>query len=122
MLEIIHFAYLEGAQGLMLSTHPRARAICKALGKDQKLRDSIQLFPLLPYAQKYVTKANEVGMVRAISEPFFESSINDRIGLGMDFLRTLILREPIDLVRSLIRLELRAFREFRFEVVFCTMQ
>jgi hypothetical protein len=78
----------------------------------------MQLIPLLPYAQKYVTRANEVGMVRAVTGTLFETNMRDRLGLGMDFLRTVARRDPIDVVRALIRLELRMFRSLDVPVVF----
>lgn len=118
VLHIVNRAYDSGAGGLMLSTHPRAVSICDALRAVPRLRDNLQMFPLLPYAQKYVTKANEVGMVRAVTGVLSEASARDRLGLGTDFVRTIVRRDPIDVVRALIRLELRTFRGLSVPVVF----
>ena len=118
VLTVIRLAYQAGANGLMLSTHPRAIAICDALRKDEELRSNLQIVPLLPYAQKYVTKANEVGMVRAVTGTLSDASMRDRLGLGADFVRTVLRRDPIDMVRALIRLELRMFRRLPVPVVF----
>lgn len=118
VLEVVRFAHSQGAGGLMLSTHPRAVGICEALSRDSAFSESLQIFPLLPYAQKYVTKANEVGMVRAATSTLTNSSLRERLALGGDFIRTLIRRDPIDMVRSLIRLELGMFRKLNTPVVF----
>ena len=118
VLEIVKFAHAQGAGGLMLSTHPRSVDICDALSRDSELSESLQIFPLLPYAQKYVTKANEVGMVRAVTGTFANSSLLEKLALGGDFFRILIRRNPIDMVRSLIRLELGMFRKLNTPVVF----
>lgn len=118
VLEIVRFSHLEGAGGLMLSTHPRAVEICDALSRDSSLAGSLQVFPLLPYAQKYVTKANEVGMVRAATGTLANSSLREKLALGGDFFRTVMRRDPIDMVRSLIRLELGMFRRLNTPVVF----
>lgn len=118
VITVIRLAHQAGANGLMLSTHPRAIAICDALRNDQELRANLQIVPLLPYAQKYVTKANEVGMVRAVTGTLSEASMRDRLGLGVDFVRTLLRRDPVDMVRALIRLELRVFRSLPIPVVF----
>jgi len=118
VLTVIRLAHHAGATGLMLSTHPRAIAICDALRKDEELRANLQIVPLLPYAQKYVTKANEVGMVRAVTGTLYDASMRDRLGLGVDFARTVLRRDPIDMVRALIRLELRMFRRLPVSVVF----
>lgn len=118
VITVIRLAHQAGANGLMLSTHPRAIAICDALRNDQELRANLQIVPLLPYAQKYVTKANEVGMVRAVTGTLSEASMRDRLGLGVDFVRTVLRRDPVDMVRALIRLELRVFRSLPIPVVF----
>lgn len=118
VIAVIRLAHQAGANGLMLSTHPRAVAICDALRNDQQLRTNVQIVPLLPYAQKYVTKANEVGMVRAVTGTLSEASMRDRLGLGVDFVRTVLRRDPLDMVRALIRLELRVFQRLHVPVVF----
>ena len=118
VITVIRLAHQAGANGLMLSTNPRAIAICDALRNDQELRTNLQIVPLLPYAQKYVTKANEVGMVRAVTGMLSEASMRDRLGLGVDFVRTVLRRDPVDMVRALTRLELRVFRSLPIPVVF----
>lgn len=118
VLTVIRLAHRAGATGLMLSTHPRAIAVCDALRNDEELRTNLQIVPLLPYAQKYVTRANEKGMVRAVTGTLTDASMRDRLGLGIDFARTVLRRDPIDMVRALIRLELRMFRRLHVPVVF----
>lgn len=118
IITVIRAAQDIGGGGLMLSTHPRAIEICDALRRDVKLRNHIRMFPLLPYAQKYVTKANEVGMVRAVTGTLYESSMRDRIRLGTDVVRFAVRRDPVDMVRALMSLELRMFRRLDMPVVF----
>ena len=118
ILSLIHESYEAGARGLMLSTHQRSAAIGDLLRADRLLRENLQLFPLLPYAQKYVTRANEIGMVRAVTSTFLDTPIRDRLGLGLDFVRTVMGRDPINLVRALIRLELKIFKNLNTPVVF----
>jgi len=118
VLSVVRTAVASGAGGLMLSTHPRAAAITERLRGDVPLARQLQVFPLLPYAQKYVTRANELGMVRVVTATLHEASLRDKIGLGSDFLRTLLRRDPLDMVRALMRLELRVFRGLDVPVVF----
>jgi len=118
VMTVIASAVDAGAGGLMLSTHPRAAAICEALSIDARLASKLELFPLLPYAQKYVTRANELGLVRVVTQTLAEASTRDKVGLGLDFLRTMYRRDPLDMVRALMRLELRMFRKLNVSTVF----
>lgn len=118
VLDVIRMSHEMGGSGLMLSTHPRAITICDALRQDAFFRDEVPVYPLLPYAQKYVTKANEVGMVRAVTGTVYGSSMRDRARLSADFLRFVVRRDPVDMVRALMSLELRTFRRLHMPVVF----
>lgn len=118
VLTIVRAAINEGAGGLMLSTHPRAVTICKAIRDDANISARLQVFPLLPYAQKYVTRANELGLVRVVTQTLAEASPRDKFGLGTDFLRTVFRRDPLDLVKALMRLELRMFKDLNTPVIF----
>ena len=118
VMSVVNEAVSHGAGGLMLSTHPRATAITDRLRRERDLSQQLQVFPLLPYAQKYVTRANELGMVRVVTSTLSEASVRDKAGLGIDFLRTVLRRDPLDMVRALMRLELRTFRSLDVPVVF----
>jgi len=118
VMTVIASAVESGAGGLMLSTHPRAVSICEALRVNPFLGLSLEVFPLLPYAQKYVTRANELGLVRVVTRTLAEASTRDKVGLGLDFARTIYRRDPLDMVRALMRLELRMFRKLNVSTVF----
>jgi hypothetical protein len=104
VVAIVNEAVVSGAGGLMLSTHPKAAVICKAIEDDSNLVSQLEIFPLLPYAQKYVTRANEVGLVRVVTQTLAQASLRDKVGLGSDFFRTVFRREPLDMVKALMRL------------------
>ncbi|MDA0237380.1 MAG: hypothetical protein O3B03_02585 [Proteobacteria bacterium] len=118
VVAIVNQAVISGAGGLMLSTHPKATAICRAIQNDSNLVSQLEIFPLLPYAQKYVTRANELGLVRVVTQTLAEASSRDKFGLGSDFLRTVFRRDPLDMVKALMRLELRIFKKVNVSTVF----
>lgn len=118
VVAIVNEAVVSGAGGLMLSTHPKAAAICKALQDDSNLVSHLEIFPLLPYAQKYVTRANEIGLVRVATQTLAQASLRDKVGLGSDFFLTVFRRNPLDMVKALMRLELQIFKNLNISTVF----
>ena len=118
VVAIVNEAVVSGAGGLMLSTHPKAAVICRAIQSDPSLVSQLEIFPLLPYAQKYVTRANELGLIRVVTQTLAEASLRDKIGLGSDFLRTVFRRDPLDMVKALMRLELQIFKKLNVSTVF----
>lgn len=118
IVDFIRHAQRHGVRGLMLSTHPRSRAVCDQLRGDRRVTDELRVYPLLPYAQKYVLRANEVGLMRAATETLRLSPLSERIKLGRDALRLLLRRDTLEALRGLIRVELGAFRWLDTHAVF----
>ena len=66
ILDMIHTAIRYGATGMIMSTHERALPIADLLRSDSSLAEEFVVYPLLPYAQKYVVAANEKGMLNVV--------------------------------------------------------
>lgn len=118
VIALVEAARRMGVRGLMLSTHPRAARLATALRLRNDLSAELLVYPLLPYAQKYVLRANEMGMVRAALHTLREASFRQRIGLGTDAIRLIVRRDATDLLRALIRVELGVFHRLQVHVVF----
>jgi len=118
VIDLVHHAQQHGVRALMLSTHPRSRAVCEHLRRRQRLASSLSIYPLLPYAQKYVLRANEVGLIRAATETLRMTSLAERVRLGRDALRLVLRRDSLEALRALIRVELGTFRRLDTHVVF----
>ena len=81
VIQIIRFAYENGAKGLMLSTHDNAKLIIDELVKDKELKRNLNIYVLLPYMAKYVRMANERGMVNMLMEILGKATWNERLGI-----------------------------------------
>src|SRR5437016_10928642 len=66
IIETIEFARDNGATGLMMSTHEKAGSVADLMRRRSSLVKSVRVYPLLPYAQKYVTAANEKGLMNVV--------------------------------------------------------
>jgi len=118
IVEVALIARANGAGGMMMSTHERSLALCDRFRADPRLCDDWNLYPLLPYAQKYITAANEKGLVAMVMDAAGKTSFNDAIStlwqggigvLGRDLHKTL---------GALIRLELASFKGLPVKAVF----
>jgi hypothetical protein len=118
ILEVVSAGVAHGAQGLMLSTHERAGPICDLIRRDRRLAAGLSVYPLLPYAQKYVTRANEMGMVNVVLDALKGTSASDKLALVWQGGKGLLTRDIDAMLASLIRLELKPFRALRVPAVF----
>lgn len=118
VVEIVEAAVAHGAEGMMMSTHDRARPICELIAMRASLRDNIRVYPLLPYAQKYVTRANEVGMINVVMEMFSGSSISGKLNLLWQGSKAVITNDVNAVLSALMRIELNMFRGLNTGAVF----
>lgn len=118
VMGIVEAARNHGAGGMMLSTHERATAIAEMIGNDARLRGSMRIYPLLPYAQKYVTRANEVGMVNVILEMLSGTSISAKLNLLWQGSKAAITNDMNSVLSALMRIELKIFRDVDVGAVF----
>ena len=73
ILEVVESALDSGAGGLLFSTHPIIYSVLRRM-KEQSDDRTFGVYPLLPYAQSYVRKATEKGMMGLAKEILSELS------------------------------------------------
>jgi hypothetical protein len=118
ILEIVEAVYSNGATGMMMSTHERAVPVCDLLADRPQLRDGMRIYPLLPYAQKYVTRANEVGMINVLLEALAGSSTAGKLSLLWQGSKAAITKDVNAVLSALMRIELNMFRRLNIGAVF----
>ncbi|MGD8563942.1 MAG: hypothetical protein PVG03_15475 [Desulfarculaceae bacterium] len=118
ILEIIRIARSLGAGGLMMSTHEKAQPVARLMLQDPGLKEDFRLYPLLPYAQKYVTRANEVGMINLVWEALAGPKVGNTLGMVFKGAKGVLAKDINSILGALIRLELKPFEKLGLQVVF----
>ncbi|MGI9301744.1 MAG: hypothetical protein ACR2RB_03415 [Gammaproteobacteria bacterium] len=118
ILDVIHLARTHGVGGMMMSTHERAYDIADAIRADKTLREGLRIYPLLPYAQKYVTRANEVGMVNVVLEMLSGTSLSGKLNLLWAGSKATLGKDLNAALSALMRIELKAFKNLDVGAVF----
>lgn len=118
IMEMIQYAVDHGARGLMMSTHPRAMAVCEQLRGDTTLGEKVRLYPLLPYIAKYVRQSNEKGILNTILDQMKGASLGRKLGLLSGGGFAMIRKDFLAMLRTLIRVELNPFRDLNLQAVF----
>jgi hypothetical protein len=106
-----------GVNGMMLSTHHRAKDILDLI-RAEGLNDKLNVYPLIPYAQGYVRKVNEVGIMGLLNEVLKPADGSEKFKIlfkgGLAFLR----KDFIKLLETLLDIELLTFKGFTVKAVF----
>lgn len=118
IVDMIHFAREQGVHGMMMSTHQRANLIAEAVRKDKRLLDTMGFYPNLPYIAKYVTAANQKGVVNVILDQLKTAGVAQKLAIvakgGLSYQK----KDVSEMMRTLIRLEMAPLRGLRLKAVF----
>ncbi|HEC92498.1 MAG TPA: hypothetical protein ENI51_05875 [Candidatus Atribacteria bacterium] len=104
-------------KGMMLSTHPKARDILEYT-KIEGLSEDLNFYPLIPYAQGYVRKMNEKGVIGLLRDVLEPASTSKKFKImfkgGIGYLR----KDFMKLLGTLLDLELLPFKDFNVKAIF----
>jgi hypothetical protein len=118
ILKTIRVCVDKGAGGMMMSTHARAAGVCDAIKKDPDLCERMRIYPLLPYAQKYVTAANEKGILSVLMDMLSGTTSAEKFKLFWNGAKGVLGKDIHGILASLIQVELQSFRGLRIPCVF----
>lgn len=118
IVDLLRHALNEGVQGLMASTHDRIREVIPLIEGSRTLSQSLRMYPIVPYAQWYVSRSNQFGLVRTLSKALRRAPLSQKISmaarLGTGFLR----QDVYSMLSLLIDAELSLFRNLKVDGVF----
>ncbi len=118
IIQTVEWAAELGATGVMLSTHPRAEEICKAIKSNAALRHNMNVYANIPYVAKYVREANENGIIGLLSNIFLRTSLADKMKIILKGGSGLIKNDLLDLLKILIDIEMACFSGLKVKAIF----
>lgn len=118
ILDVISCFYELGGRGMMLSTHQRATEIMRAIGSEPEISRNMNFYPLIPYAQGYIRRANEMGVVGMLNDVLEPASTSTKLKIlfkgGINVMR----KDFLNILSTLIDVELLPFKGFNTKAVF----
>lgn len=116
--DMIKFSHDIGVTGIMLSTHPKVKAIIKAISEDQELSKNLNIYPLVPYAQGYVTKANEKGIIAMVMDALETANTKTKFKMILKGGISVVRQDIMSVLSTLIDVELLPFKDLNVKAVF----
>lgn len=117
VVDVVRICSELGVNGVMLSTHPRAKDILQSIA-DEGLSEKLNFYPLIPYAQGYVRKMNEKGFIGLLNDVLKPASALKKISILLQGSINLLKKDFTKLLGTLINLELLTFKDLNIKAVF----
>ncbi|WP_292375907.1 hypothetical protein [Methanosarcina sp. UBA411] len=118
ILNVVRDFYELGGTGMMLSTHPKTRSILETIGSDPVLSKNMNMYPLIPYAQGYVRKANEMGIVGMLKDILEPASTSTKLKILFKGGMNVFNQDFFNMLSTFIDVEMLPFNGFNVKAVF----
>jgi len=118
IVEIMHYVENLGVKGFVVSTHPQLKHLIKYLKTESDLLEKFEFYPILPYAQGYVSKAAEKGIMGGMNEILSSGSISGKLKIVMQGSIGFIKKDVRKLLETFIDIELLPLHEVKKNIVF----
>lgn len=118
IVDMLLYCHDLGVRGMMMSTHPRATALCEAIQRQPTLADEWRIYPLVPYIQKYIRGANEKGMVNLFLDTFSQANLGQKLSLLLRGGKGILSKDLGQMLHLLGDIELLPFHGLRLGAVF----
>jgi len=118
ILDVMNSSFNLGINKMVVSTHPQINNLIQHIKNNSQLIDKFEFYPILPYAQGYVSKVNEMGMINALKDILKSASFQNKISIiakgGLGALR----KDFFKLFKVLIDIELLKLQDSKINTVF----
>lgn len=118
VVDILDYASDLGIRGFVASTHPNLRNVVNYITKNTHLADKINLYPILPYAQGYVIKMTEKGIIGAANDILSPASLKEKAGLFIRGGMGILKKDVYALSKILVDVELLPLKKMNIKAVF----
>ena len=118
IVEIMDFVEKLGVKGFVVSTHPQLKDLIKYLKNETQLLKKFEFYPILPYAQGYVSKVAEKGIIKGMNEILSSGSVSGKLRVVMQGSLGYIRKDVKKLLQTVIDIELLPLNDVRKNTVF----
>lgn len=116
--EVIEFASNLGVNDFVVSTHPQLKDLIEHLKSKTTLLETLNFYPILPYAQGYVSKSTEKGMAGAINDIVTTGSLQKKVQIFFNGTIGLVKKDYDKLLRTFIDVELLPLGKVKTNTIF----
>jgi len=116
--DVMEFVSNLGVKGFVVSTHPQLKFLIKHMKENTNLLEKFDFYPILPYAQGYVTKVSEKGIANTIGDILSSGTARDKLKIILKGSTGFIRKDFEKLFQTFIDIELLPLSEVNKKVIF----
>lgn len=107
-----------GVKGFVVSTHPQMKNLIKHMQDNTNILEKYEFYPILPYAQGYVSKVTEKGIMRTMNDVLSQGTIQTRLKIILRGTAGMIKKDFEKLFQTFIDIELLPLEPAKKKTIF----
>ncbi len=107
-----------GVKGFVVSTHPQMKNLIKHMQDNTNILEKYEFYPILPYAQGYVSKVTEKGIMRTMNDVLSQGTIQTRLKIILRGTTGMIKKDFEKLFQTFIDIELLPLEPAKKKTIF----
>lgn len=117
-VELIEYAVKKGMKGFVVSTHPQLKELIPIMEANTNLIKKLDFYPILPYAQGYVEKVTEKGIIGALNDLFGGKNKRKKIQIMLNGSFNFLKKDFTKLEQNIIDIELISLSNVHKKTIF----
>jgi len=107
-----------GVKGFVVSIHPQLRELITHIESKTNLIEELSFYPIIPYAQGYVSKVTEKGIVGALNDVLSSATTTEKLKIFFKGSVGFLKKDFDKLFQTLIDIELLPFKNTKTRIIF----
>lgn len=116
--DVMEYVSSFGVKGFVVSTHPHMKELIKHMEENTSILQKYEFYPILPYAQGYVAKVTEKGIMNTINEVLSQGNIQTRVKIILKGSTSFLKKDFEKLFQTFIDVELLPFHQVKKKAIF----
>jgi len=116
--DVMEYVSSFGVKGFVVSTHPHMKELIKHMEENTSILQKYEFYPILPYAQGYVAKVTEKGIMNTINEVLSQGNIQTKVKIILKGSTSFLKKDFEKLFQTFIDVELLPFHQVKKKAIF----
>lgn len=118
MIEVIESSYRAGITGMVVATRPKLDELVGILKKRSDIVDKLEFYPVMPYAQGYVLKLSEKGIVNTVLDIMKSGGIKNDLKMLTKGTFGFLKKDIYELFKIFVDVELIKLKNIKVNTIF----
>jgi len=118
IVDVITCSYEAGMNGMVVATRPKLREVISQIRTKSDIIDKLDFYPVMPYAQGYVLKLSESGLINTLMDILKSAGLKNDLRMITKGTLGFIKKDLYELFKIFIDVELLKLKDINIKTIF----